>query len=130
MIRSMNALLFVFLIGLFIAAPSMANAEEGWRGEGKITELFNNYHNTGVSVKLSNSVPLNGCAIADEVIVNRSIDGYSDIYAALLSSLVTGKKVDIYVNGKCQNQRNIGVAFSFKIPSNRQSGNQSLHRQR
>ncbi|MFZ5620411.1 MAG: hypothetical protein ACOY5W_05250 [Pseudomonadota bacterium] len=94
--------------------PLSAFAGAGWRGEGKVVELLLQYHNQGVSVRLNNSISQNGCLVADEVLFNRSSAGYAEAYSALLTAYTAGKAINIWVNGSCENNRNVGTALSIK----------------
>lgn len=102
----------LFLV--LVSVQGVAAASPAWRGQGKIVELLLNYHNMGVNIKFDNVVSANGCEKTTEVIVNRSLEGYSDIYATLLAAFAAGKKVDVWLNGTCQNYRNVGTAFSVQ----------------
>jgi hypothetical protein len=103
---------FLFLGMAFTSMSAFAGA--GWRGEGKVVELLLQYHNQGVSVRFDNSISLNGCPVADEVIFNRSNTGYTEAYSTLLAAYAAGKTINVWVNGSCENNRNIGTALSVK----------------
>lgn len=101
------------IIALNIALLSTTTlAGPSWRGPGKLTGVFLNYHNMGVSMVFDNSVSANACPVSNEVILNRTLEGYRDIYATLLAAYVAKKQVDVWLSGICQNNRNIGTAFS------------------
>ncbi len=94
-----------------LLVPQVALSGPGFRGEGRIVGITVNYHNAGFAVVFDNSIRLNGCIYDREVLVNRSVAGYEEMYSALLVAYVSGKKVNFYVNGSCQNNTNIGTAF-------------------
>jgi hypothetical protein len=88
----------------------------GFRGPAKITSFTINYHNYGIAIVFNNSVDPNNCGTADwqgtDVIINRTLDGYKEIYAAILTAHSLGKTVDVWLDGTCQNYRNVGTAVS------------------
>lgn len=92
--------------------PAFAGA--GWRGESKIAEILINFHNQGAAIRFENSVSLNDCSVNNEVILNRSMAGYNDIYSTLLAAYAAKKTVNIWVTGYCENYRNIVFAISVK----------------
>lgn len=104
-----------FLLALLlITCSSYSVAGPAWRGEGKIAEILVNYHNAGFVVRFEQHTSLNGCASSNEVIINRTVAGYNEMYSGLLAAFAAGKTVNVYVTGSCENNRNTVTAFSIK----------------
>ena len=102
------------LSALLVTYSSCSSAGPAWRGEGKIAEILVNYHNAGFVVRFDQNVSLNGCVSPNEVIINRSVLGYNELYSGLLAAFAAGKTVNLYVTGSCENSRNTATAFSIK----------------
>lgn len=105
-----KSLLYSFC--LFFSTTSLA--DPGWRGIDTIEEILMYYHNEGVSIRFKTSVPLNSCSVGDEVLINRTLQGYKEIYATLLAAYLSQKNIDVWVDGTCQNLRNVGIAIRTK----------------
>lgn len=99
---------------LLVTCSSYSLAGPAWRGEGKIAEILVNYHNAGFVVRFEQHVSLNGCVSPNEIIINRTVAGYNEMYSGLLAAFAAGKTVNVYVTGSCENSRNTATAFSIK----------------
>jgi hypothetical protein len=107
-------IVLVSLIVLGCTTSLSAFAGAGWRGESKIAEILINFHNQGAAIRFENSVALNDCSVNNEVILNRTMAGYNEIYSTLLAAYAAKKTVNIWVTGSCENYRNIVFAISVK----------------
>lgn len=93
--------LLLYLVGIsMVVLPSLVKAEAGWTDYAEIVELVPTarpYYEIHLQVKQNPS----GCRNSSWFYQDYDLTGSDKMFATLLEALQSGKRVRLYVTGKC-----------------------------
>ena len=87
--------------GVFLSAPVTVFAVAGWTDYAAVAELTPTIHHRYL-VKLQTSDNPSGCKNKDTFYQDYDATGSEHMFDVLLQAVTAGKKVRIYVTGKCE----------------------------
>lgn len=87
-------------LGVFLSVPITAFAVAGWADYVPVAELTPTIHGRFL-VKLKISENPSGCKNKEIFYQDYNIPGSEQIFDAILKAVASGKKVRVYVTGKC-----------------------------
>jgi len=96
----MRLLLYLLVVLSMIVLPPLVKAEAGWTDYAGIAELVptaRRYYEVHLQVKQNPS----GCRNSTWFYQDYDLTGSDKIFATLLEALQSGKRVRLYVTGKC-----------------------------
>ena len=89
---------FVLVLLILMVNPVYAGA--GWTGYSQVAELTATTQGRFL-VRLQNGDSLSGCSSKDTFYRDYGLHGTEDMYRTLLEAGAGGKKVRVYVTGRC-----------------------------
>lgn len=88
-------------LSILLSVPTMAFAVSGWTDYVPVVELTPTIHGRYL-VKLKVSENPSGCKNKEVFYQDYNVPGSKEMFSALLDAVASGKKVRVYVTGKCE----------------------------
>lgn len=94
-------LIYLACVGALLFTPVIASAVSGWTDYSNVNELIPTAHGR-FNFKLSVTENPSGCKNKEMFFLDYSASGAEQMYDTLLQAVISGKKVRVYVTGRCE----------------------------